>query len=214
MQNKASYINSIIEALSQNPNYNQNFNHRGENALLFLDLSNILCRAHDYSVWIDIEDLVHIFSTLYNLKGSYAFTSCNLTNGMVNFLYNTGFIVYQSPFDSDALMGFTICNVCKESDVELVLIGTHDGGFRGVSDQLAQKGIHVAFLGFRDMFSSYLKSGLLFYFEDMKILSPLKETETKSQTIGPTEAQPEIQFDPIEPTSNIRMPHTNPNGVH
>ena len=214
MQNKASYINSIIESLSQNPNYSQHFNHRGDNALLFLDLSNILCRAHDYSVWIDIEDLVYILSTLYNLKGCYAFTSCNLTNGMVNFLYNTGFIVYQSPFDSDALMGFTICSVCKESDVELVLIGTHDGGFRGVSDQLAQKGIHVGFLGFKDMFSSYLKSSLLFYFEDMKILSPLKETETKNQTIVSTEMQTDIQFDTVETTSNIRVPRASPNGVH
>jgi hypothetical protein len=133
---------------------------------------------------------------------------------MVNFLYNTGFIVYQSPFDSDALMGFTICSVCKESDIELVLIGTHDGGFRGVSDQLAQKGIHVGFLGFRDMFSSYLKSSPLFYFEDMKILSPLKETETKNQTIVPTEMQPEIQFDPLEPTSNIRIPRTSLDGAH
>ncbi len=200
MQNKKSNISSIVESLSQNPNYDQNFNHRGENALLFLDLTNILCRAHEYGVWIDIEDLVHIFSTLYDLKGKYAFTSCNLTNGMVNFLYNTGFIVYQSPFDSDALMGFTICNVCKESDVELVIIGTHDGGFRGVSDQLAQKGIQVAFIGFRDMFSSYLKSSLLFCFEDMKIILPLKETETKNNTNSSTEVQQEVNIGPLEPT--------------
>lgn len=180
MQDKEDYINSIVETLQQNPSYTRHFDYRGKNVLMFLDLSNILCRAHDYSVWIDIEDLVYIFSTLYNLKGHYAYTSTNLSSGMINFLYNTGFVVFQSPFDSDAIMGYTICNVAGEADVDLVIIGTHDGGFRGISDQLAQRGIPVAFLGFREMFSSFLRSGLLFCFEDMKVLSSFREGQEPS----------------------------------
>lgn len=180
MQDKEAFINSIVESLRENPSYTRHFDYKGKDALMFLDLSNILCRAHDYSVWLDIEDLVYIFSTLYNLKGHYAYTSTNLSTGMINFLYNTGFVVFQSPFDSDAIMGYTICSVVEEADVDLVVIGTHDGGFRGVSDQLAQRGIPVAFLGFREMFSSFLRSGLLFCFEDMSVLSPFKESQEPS----------------------------------
>jgi len=187
MQDKEAYINSIVESLQQNPSYARHFEYKGKKALMFLDLSNILCRAHDYSVWLDIEDLVYVFSTLYNLNGHYAYTSTNLSTGMINFLYNTGFVVFQSPFDSDAIMGYTICNIAGEADVDLVIIGTHDGGFRGISDQLTQRGIPVAFLGFREMFSSYLRSGLLFCFEDMNIISPFQENESIPTTIDRAE---------------------------
>ena len=177
MQDKEAFINSIVESLRKNPSYTRHFNYKDKNALMFLDLSNILCRAHDYSVWLDIEDLVYIFSTLYNLKGHYAYTSTNLSTGMIKFLYDTGFVVFQSPFDSDAIMGYTICDIAGKADVDLVIIGTHDGGFRGISDQLAQSGISVAFLGFREMFSSFLRSGLLFCFEDMNVLSTFRDSQ-------------------------------------
>jgi hypothetical protein len=192
MQDKAAYINSIVETLENNPYYTRHFDYRGRNTLMFLDLSNILCQAYDFSVWIDIADLVYIFSTLYELNGYYAYTSCNLSNGMVKFLYDTGFVVHQNPFDSDAIMGFTISDVSRESDVDLVILGTHDGGFRGVRDQLVQRGVHVAFLGFRDMFSHFLRSDLLFCFEDLNILSPMRET-AKSVTVDNAEAQIEVQ---------------------
>lgn len=180
MQVKEDYINSIVESLQLNPSYARHFDYKGKNALMFLDLSNILCRAHDYSVWLDIEDLVHVFSKLYSLNGHYAYTSTNLSNGMIKFLYDTGFVVFQSPFDSDAIMGYTICNIAGGADVDLVIIGTHDGGFRGISDQLAQRGVPVAFLGFREMFSSFLRSGLLFCFEDMDVLSSFREGQEPS----------------------------------
>jgi len=189
MQDKSAYIDSIVESLQGNPYYARHFDYKGKKTFLYLDLSNLLCLAHDYSVWIDIEDVVYILDAIYDLKGHYAFTSCNLTNGMVNFLYNAGFIVFQSPFDSDALMGYTICNVSRETDVTLVVIGTHDGGFRGVSDSLAQKGIQVAFLGFKEMFSSFLKSNLLFCLEDMNVLSPLKGPEKENKSTIVTDLQ-------------------------
>lgn len=189
MQDKSAYISSIVESLQGNPYYARHFNYQGEETLLYLDLSNLLCLAHDYGVWIDIEDVVFILDAIYNLKSHYAFTSCNLTNGMVNFLYNTGFIVYQSPFDSDALMEYTICNVSRETDVTLVIIGTHDGGFRGVSDSLAQRGIQVAFLGFKEMFSSFLKSNLLFCLEDMNVLAPLKGADNENKSTNVTDFQ-------------------------
>jgi hypothetical protein len=159
---------------------------------MFLDMSNLLCQAYDLSVWIDIEDLVCIFSTLYELNGYYAYISCNLSNGMVKFLYDTGFVVHQNPFDADAVMGFMIGNISRDSGADLVLLGTHDGGFRGVRDQLVQRGVHVAFLGFREMFSHFLRSDLLFCFEDLNILSPMREA-VKSATVDNTEAQVEAQ---------------------
>jgi hypothetical protein len=189
MLEKDLYITSLVEMLEKNPHYKQLLGYRGNNAVLFLDFSNILCRAHDLSVWIDIEDLVYIFSKIYNLKSYYAFTSCNLTKGMINFLYDTGFVVYQSPFDSDAIMGYIISSVTRETDLDLVLIGTHDGGFRGVRDQLTQRGLSVAFLGFREMFSHYLKSDNLFCFEDMNILSTLKKNDHSSSPINEVRAQ-------------------------
>jgi uncharacterized LabA/DUF88 family protein len=175
MQEKESHINSIMESLRRNPYYTKHLKYAGRDVLMFLDLTNILCQASEYRLWLDLEDLVHIFSTLYNLRGFYAFTGSNLSGGMVNFLYETGYVVYQSPFDSDAIMGFVISDLTRDIDVDLVIMGTHDGGFRGVSDQLARKGIDVAFLGFREMFSSYLRSSLLFCFEDLNILSNLRE---------------------------------------
>ena len=195
MQDKEAFINSIVESLQGNPAYSRHFDYKGKNALMFLDLSNILCRAHDYSVWLDIEDLVHVFSTLYSLNGHYAYTSTNLSNGMIRFLYDTGFVVFQSPFDSDAIMGYTICDIAGEADVDLVIIGTHDGGFRGISDQLTQKGIPVAFLGFREMFSSFLRSGLLFCFEDMKVLSSFRETQEPSTELDINDVKTQIRSD-------------------
>ena len=79
-------------------------------------------------------------------------------------------------------MGYIINSVTRDTDLDLVLIGTHDGGFRGVRDQLTQRGLNVAFLGFRDMFSHFLKSDHLFCFEDMNILSALKK---KDSTVPP-----------------------------
>lgn len=175
MQDKESYINSIVESLRRNPYYTRHLEYTGRDALMFLDLTNILCQASEYRLWLDLEDLVYIFSALYNLRSFYAFTSSNLSGGMVNFLYETGYVVYQSPFDSDAIMGFVISDLTRDIDVDLVILGTHDGGFRGVSDQLARRGIDVAFLGFREMFSSYLRSSLLFCFEDLNLLSPIRE---------------------------------------
>lgn len=189
MQGKEAYINSIVESLQTNPAYSRHFDYKGKKALMFLDLSNILCRAHDYSVWIDIEDLVYIFLSLYDLKGYYAYTSTNLSTGMIKFLYDTGFVVFQNPFDSDAIMGYTISSIAGESEVDLVIIGTHDGGFRGISDQLAQRGVPVAFLGFRDMFSSFLRSSLLFCFEDMRVLSQFKETNSRIEEADTEKAQ-------------------------
>ena len=189
MLEKDLYIASLVEMLEKKPHYKQLFDFRGNNAVMFLDLSNILCQAYDLSVWIDIADLVYIFSKIYTLKGYYAFTSCNLSKGMINFLYDTGFVVYQSPFDSDAIMGYVMCNVAKETDLDLALIGTHDGGFRGVRDQLTQRGINVAFLGFREMFSHFLKSDPLFCFEDMNILSTLKKNDSSDSPINSVHAE-------------------------
>lgn len=192
MLDKVSYINSIIETLEKNPYYTRHFDNRGRNALMFLDVSNLLCQAFDLSVWIDIEDLVYIFSTLYKLNGYYAYTSCNMSNGMVKFLYDTGFVVHQNPFDADATMGFMIGNVSRDSGADLVLLGTHDGGFHGVRDQLIQRGVNVAFLGFRDMFSHFLRSDLRFCLEDLNILSPMRET-AKRAPVDNIEAQIETQ---------------------
>ena len=50
MQDKEAFINSIVESLQQNPSYTRHFDSKGKNVLMFLDLSNILCRAYDYSV--------------------------------------------------------------------------------------------------------------------------------------------------------------------
>ena len=112
---------------------------------------------------------------------------------MVNFLYDTGFVMYQSPFDSDAIRGYIINSVTRETDLDLVLIGTHDGGFRGVRDQLTQRGLNVAFLGFRDMFSHFLKSDNLFCFEDMNILSTLNKNDSIDSPISDVRAQSRLE---------------------
>ena len=189
MLEKDLYITSLVEMLEKNPHYKQLFDYRGNNAVMFLDFSNLLCQAHDLSVWIDILFIDSAFSEIYTLKGYYAFTSCNLSKGMINFLYDTGFVVYQSPFDSDAIMGYTICSVARETDLDLVIIGTHDGGFRGVTDQLTQRGLNVAFLGFREMFSHFLRSDYLFCFEDINILSTLKKIKDNGLPLNDVSAQ-------------------------
>jgi len=112
---------------------------------------------------------------MYDLKDHLAFTSCNISNGLVEFLYKTGYIVYQSPFDSDAIMGYKICELSEVYKVKVVVIGTHDGGFRRVSDQLKQRNIQVYFLGFRDWFSGFLRCVPLYNLEDLGILEPMHE---------------------------------------
>jgi hypothetical protein len=189
MQGKDSLISGILDDLRGNPNYSKLFDLEGRRALLFLDLTNILCQAAEFCLWIDLEDLVLILSRFFDLQAHYAFTSCGITSGMVNFLYNTGYIVRQSPFDSDAIMGYTICESTERHEAEVVLIGTHDGGFRGVGDELRRRGVDAAFLGFREMFSSYLRGCPLFCFEDMKILSPLREAREGR----PEESQPHVE---------------------
>lgn len=189
MQGKDGLISGILDALRSNPNYSRLFDLEGRRALLFLDLTNILCQAAEFCLWIDLEDLVLILSRLFDLQAHYAFTSCGITGGMVNFLYNTGYIVRQSPFDSDAIMGYTICESTERHEAEVVLIGTHDGGFRGVGDELRRRGVDVAYLGFREMFSSYLRGCPLFCFEDMKILTPLREAREGR----PEESQPHVE---------------------
>jgi hypothetical protein len=167
----------IPESLYINPNYKQHFKHRGETALLFLDLSNIICRAVELGLWINLEKLISIFNQLYDLKNHLAFTSCNISNGFVEFLYNTGYSVFQSPFDSDAIMGYKICELCNAQDVKVAIIGSHDGGFRRVGDQLRQRNIRVYFLGFRDWFSTFLRCMPLYIFEDLDVLEPLREKD-------------------------------------
>lgn len=167
----------IPESLLENPNYKRHFKHRGEAALLFLDLSNILCRAVDLGLWINLEKLISIFNQIYDLKNHLAFTSCNVSNGFVEFLYNTGYTVFQSPFDSDAIMGYKICELSNTHDAKVVIIGTHDGGFRRVSDQLRQRNIQVYFLGFLDWFSTFLRCMPLYIFEDLDVLEHLREKD-------------------------------------
>lgn len=169
----------IPESLLENPNYKRHFKHRGEAALLFLDLSNILCRAVDLGLWINLEKVISIFNQIYDLKNHLAFTSCNVSNGFVEFLYNTGYTVFQSPFDSDAIMGYKICELSNTHDVKVVIIGTHDGGFRRVSDQLRQRNIQVYFLGFRDWFSTFLRCMPLYIFEDLDVLEHLREKDER-----------------------------------
>ena len=122
---------------------------------------------------------------------------------MVNFLYDTGFVMYQSPFDSDSIMGYIINSVTRETDLDLVLIGTHDGGFRGVRDQLTQRGLNVAFLGFRDIFSHFLKSDNLFCFEDMNILSTLNKKESRGSPID------DLSLAHADRQNNPHLPQTN-----
>jgi len=178
-------INSIQESLKVNPYYEHHFKHEGDTALLFLDLSNILCRARDLGLWINLEKLISIFNQIYDLRDYLAFTSCNLSNGLVEFLYKTGYIVYQSPFDSDAIMGYMISELSNIYNVKVVIIGTHDGGFRRVSDQLKQRNIQVYYLGFRECFSSFLQCMPLYNFEDLDILSTLREKDKdKTATIS------------------------------
>ena len=180
---------NIPESLEENPNYERHFEHRGETALLFLDLSNILCRAVDLGYWVNLKKLITIFDRMYDLKGHLAFTSCNITNGLVEFLYKTGYIVYQSPFDSDAIMGYKICELSEVYEVEVVVIGTHDGGFRRVSDQLKQRNIQVHFLGFRDWFSGFLRCEPLYNLEDFGVLEPMHEKGVPATISAQSSAQ-------------------------
>jgi uncharacterized LabA/DUF88 family protein len=131
--------------------------------LLFLDLTNILCSAKALGWWIDLRKLISRLSRTFDCKGLFAFTSSNNNSKFVEALYNMGFIVFQKPFDSDALMGFKISELIRLYGVKTVIIGTHDGDFRGVGDELEQSNIDIYFLGFRNEFSTLL-------FEDLDIL--------------------------------------------
>lgn len=145
-------------------------------ALLFLDLSNILCIAKELDVWIDFRKLLLNLSQTFHFKGLFAFTSLNLNNGLIEALYNMGFSVYSNPYDSDALMGFLIAELMRIYDVEAVIIGTHDGDFRGICDRLEQINTQVYILGFRDKFSTFLKCKNCLYLDDFTIskLPPLR----------------------------------------
>ena len=126
-------------------------------ALLFLDLSNIFCTAMELQVRIDLRKLLSYLSTRFGLERLFAFVSSKVNNGLVEALYNMGFTVYQIPFDCDALMGFKISESTRAQEGRVIIIGTHDGDFRGIGDELEQKGFQVYFLGFKDRFSSFLK---------------------------------------------------------
>lgn len=126
-------------------------------ALLFLDLSNIFCTAMELHTRVDLKKLVSKLSNQFVLRTLYAFASSKANNGLIEALYNIGFTVFQIPFDCDALMGFKISELTRTQKVKVVIIGTHDGDFRGICDELEQGGIQVYFLGFKNRFSTFLR---------------------------------------------------------
>ena len=126
-------------------------------ALLFLDLSNIFCTAMELHVRVDLRKLISDLSESFALKRLFAFISSKANNGAIEALYNMGFTVYPIPYDCDALMGFKISESMRTQNTKVVIIGTHDGDFRGICDELEQKGFQVYFLGFKDRFSTFLR---------------------------------------------------------
>jgi hypothetical protein len=62
MLEKDHFITSLVEMLEKNPLYKQLFEFRGNNAVMSLELSNILCQTHDLSVWIDACAWTSLFS--------------------------------------------------------------------------------------------------------------------------------------------------------
>lgn len=126
-------------------------------ASLFLDLSNIFCTAIELRVRVDFKKLVSNLSEHFALKGLFAFINSRVNNGLIEALYNIGFTVYPIPYNCDALMGFKIGELTKTQNTRAVIIGTHDGDFRGICDELEQKGIQVYFLGFKNRFSTFLQ---------------------------------------------------------
>ena len=111
----------------------------------------------ELNIRINLKELISDLSSRFVFKGLFAFANSKTNNGLIEALYNTGFTVYQIPYNCDALMGFKINELVRTQKVKAVIIGTHDGDFRGISDELEQKGIEVFFLGFKDKFSTFLK---------------------------------------------------------
>lgn len=126
-------------------------------ALLFLDISNIFCTAMELNTRVDLRELLSVLSNRFMLKGLFAFVNSKANNRLVEALYNMGFTVYQIPYDCDALMGFKISESMRTQKARVVIMGTHDGDFRGICDELEQEGIQVYFLGFKDRFSTFLR---------------------------------------------------------
>jgi len=126
-------------------------------ALLFLDLSNIFRTAVALNTRVDLKKLISDLSNRFVLKGLFAFVNSKVNNGLVEALYNMGFTVYQIPYNCDALMGFKVSELTRTQKARVVILGTHDGDFRGICDELEQKGFEVYFLGFKDKFSTFLK---------------------------------------------------------
>lgn len=126
-------------------------------ALFFLDLSNIFCTAKELQIRVDLSALVRDLSNQFALKSLYVFANSKANNGLIEALCNIGFTVFQIPYDCDALMGFKISESTRTQKPEVVIIGSHDGDFRGICDHLEQEGITVYFLGFTDRFSTFLR---------------------------------------------------------
>lgn len=126
-------------------------------ALLFLDFSNIFYTAMELHTHVDLKKLISNLSDRFTLKNMFAFINSKANNGLVEALYNIGFTVYQIPYNCDALMGFKISELTRTQKANVVIIGTHDGDFRGICDELEQEGFQVYFLGFKDRFSTFLR---------------------------------------------------------
>jgi len=126
-------------------------------ALLFLDLSNIFYTAMELHIRVDLRKLVSDLSNQFFLKRLCVFVNSKANNGLVEALYNIGFTVCEIPFDCDALMGFKISELIRTQKANVVIIGTHNGDFRGICDELEQKGIQVYFFGFKGKFSTFLR---------------------------------------------------------
>lgn len=127
-------------------------------ALLFFDLSNIFYTAMELHTYVDLKKLISSLSNRFCLKSLFAFVNSKANGGLVEVLYNIGFTVYQIPYNCDALMGFKISELVRTQRAKVVIIGTHDGDFRGICDELEQEGFRVYFLGFKGKFSSFLRS--------------------------------------------------------
>lgn len=138
-------------------NSNLSAHNEKADALLFLDLSNIICSASELNSRIDFKKLIYNLSQRFNLKGLFVFTNFNQNKKFIEMLYNLGFIVYPVPSDADAYMGFKIGELVSIYNPTVVIIGTHDGDFRWICDELEQTSIMVYFIGFKDKFSSFLK---------------------------------------------------------
>lgn len=141
-------------------------------ALFFLDLSNIFHTATELNTYVDLQKLISSLSNHFIFKGLYAFTNSKTNSGLIEALYNMGFTVFQKPYDCDALMGFKISELIRAHKVKVIIIATHDGDFRGISDELEQENIEVYFLGFQKRFSTFLKPKRCLYIENLDVQIP------------------------------------------